>query len=67
MNVEEEVSRFEEEHAIDVRWASDSAKYKDALVLTTQRRYKAALAEVERLVVQRLFELTKLGMSGLGT
>ncbi|KAJ7843840.1 hypothetical protein B0H13DRAFT_2239265 [Mycena leptocephala] len=65
MNVEEEVSCFEEEHAIDVRWASDSAKYKDALVLTTQRRYKAALAEVERLVVQRLFELTKLGMSGL--
>ncbi|KAJ6594081.1 hypothetical protein B0H19DRAFT_919089, partial [Mycena capillaripes] len=31
----------------------------------TQRKYREALAEVERLVVQRLFELTKLGMSGL--
>ncbi|KAJ7756906.1 hypothetical protein B0H14DRAFT_2245062, partial [Mycena olivaceomarginata] len=31
----------------------------------TERKYREALTEVERLVVQRLFELTKLGMSGL--
>ncbi|KAF8200635.1 hypothetical protein K438DRAFT_1504905, partial [Mycena galopus ATCC 62051] len=31
----------------------------------TERKYREAVTEVERLVVQRLFELTKLGMSGL--
>ncbi|KAJ6550351.1 hypothetical protein B0H10DRAFT_1737983, partial [Mycena sp. CBHHK59/15] len=35
------------------------------LVVTTERRYRAAVAEVERLVVMRLFELTKMGMSGV--
>ncbi|KAF7369452.1 hypothetical protein MVEN_00274600 [Mycena venus] len=40
-------------------------EYKDGFVVATQRKYRTALAEVERLVVQRLFELTKLGMSGL--
>jgi hypothetical protein len=28
--------------------------------------YRSALDELERLVVQRLFELSKLGMSGTG-
>jgi hypothetical protein len=36
-------------------------------MLLTERKYLIALAEVERLVVQRLLELTKLGMSGVGT
>ncbi|KAF7326889.1 hypothetical protein MVEN_02582800 [Mycena venus] len=51
--IEEDLCRFEESHGIT------------AGVLTTERRYRKALMEVERLVVQRLFELTKLGMSGL--
>ncbi|KAJ7853298.1 hypothetical protein B0H14DRAFT_2354415, partial [Mycena olivaceomarginata] len=62
---EEDLCRFEEEHTIAVRWTVDSKEYKDGVVLTTERKYRAALTEVERLVVQRLFELTKLGMSGL--
>ncbi|KAJ7713193.1 hypothetical protein B0H14DRAFT_2413947 [Mycena olivaceomarginata] len=63
--VEEDLCRFEEAHGIEVRWMPDSKEYKDGLTLTTQRKYREALTEVERLVVQRLFELTKLGMSGL--
>ncbi|KAJ7279762.1 hypothetical protein C8J57DRAFT_1434098 [Mycena rebaudengoi] len=63
--IEEGICRFEEEHSITERWAHNSQQYKDALVLMTERKYQAALAEVERLVVQRLFELTKLGMSGV--
>ncbi|KAJ7175579.1 hypothetical protein C8R46DRAFT_1160840 [Mycena filopes] len=63
--VEEELCRFEEEHLIPVRWTADSAEYKAGLTMATERKYRAALAEVERLVVQRLLELTKLGMSGL--
>ncbi|KAJ6614643.1 hypothetical protein B0H10DRAFT_1802889 [Mycena sp. CBHHK59/15] len=62
---EENTCRFEEENGIEVRWAPDSEEYKDALVVTTEHRYRAAVAEVERLVVMRLFELTKMGMSGV--
>ncbi|KAJ7284762.1 hypothetical protein C8J57DRAFT_1053159 [Mycena rebaudengoi] len=61
--IKEGVCRFEEEHKITLRWLPDSQPYKDAIILTTERKYRAALAEVERLVVQWLFELTKLGMS----
>ncbi|KAK7016037.1 hypothetical protein R3P38DRAFT_3321519 [Favolaschia claudopus] len=63
--MEEELCRFEEEHSIVVRWDPNSQQYKDGLSLATERKYREALTEVERLVVQRLFELTKLGMSGL--
>ncbi|KAJ7102688.1 hypothetical protein C8R43DRAFT_857483, partial [Mycena crocata] len=35
------------------------------LVLMSHRKYQAALAELERLVVQHLFELTKMGMTGV--
>ncbi|KAJ7697393.1 hypothetical protein B0H17DRAFT_928404 [Mycena rosella] len=65
ITIEEGVYRFEEEHCIEVRWATDSAQYREALATTTERKYKSALDLVERLVVQRLFEMTKLGMSGL--
>ncbi|KAJ7088984.1 hypothetical protein C8R44DRAFT_892604 [Mycena epipterygia] len=65
VTIEEGVCRFEEEHCIEVRWATDSAQYQEALAMTTDRKYKSALDLVERLVVQRLFEMTKLGMSGL--
>ncbi|KAJ7732772.1 hypothetical protein DFH07DRAFT_755155, partial [Mycena maculata] len=36
------------------------------LVLATERHYKLCVSELERLVVGRLFETTKLGMSGVG-
>ncbi|KAF7372184.1 hypothetical protein MVEN_00077600 [Mycena venus] len=48
-----------------VRWTPDSQEYQAGIVLTTEQRYHKALMEVERLVVQQLFELTKLGMSSL--
>ncbi|KAJ6473821.1 hypothetical protein C8R45DRAFT_935937 [Mycena sanguinolenta] len=47
---EEDLLCYEEEHHIATR-----------LKLATERKYRAALTEVERLVVQRLLELTKLG------
>ncbi|KAJ7101522.1 hypothetical protein B0H15DRAFT_769413 [Mycena belliarum] len=65
LTVQEGICRFEEEHGIEERWTTDSPQYQEALVVTTERRYQAALAEVERLVVQRLLELTKLNMSGV--
>lgn len=59
--------RFEEEHSIETRWTPSSQEYNDALVIVSQRTYRKALDTLERLFVQRLLELTKLGMNGVGT
>ncbi|KAJ7691944.1 hypothetical protein B0H17DRAFT_871604, partial [Mycena rosella] len=64
--VEEEVCEYEEEHHITERWIPGSKNYEDALILLSERSYKLALDRLESLVVKRLFELTKLGMSGVG-
>lgn len=48
------------------RWTPDCDAYKDAAQEQTLRKYRLALDSFERLVVQRLLELSKLGMSGLG-
>ncbi|KAJ7482796.1 hypothetical protein B0H11DRAFT_2193172 [Mycena galericulata] len=61
----EEVCRYEDVHGIEQRWTPASKEYTDALVVMTERRYKQAVSELERLVVGRLFETTKLGMSGV--
>lgn len=61
------VCQFEEDHGIQTRWTPSMPEYKDALVILTQRTYQRALDELERLFVQRLLELTKLGMNGVGT
>ena len=62
----EEVLRYEETHNIEVRWAPTMQEYEDGLVVVRERKYRRALDDLERLVVQRLFEMTKLGMSGVG-
>jgi hypothetical protein len=63
---EEEVIRFEEEHGFHERWEPDSDIYKETQKLLVERSYRRAVDNLERLVVQRLFELTKLGMNGVG-
>ncbi len=64
---DEELLRFEEEHSIVERWVPGSPQYTEALTLLAERKYRRAIDTLERLVVQRLFELTKLGMNGVGT
>jgi hypothetical protein len=64
--VNEETLRVEEALGIETRWMPDSPEYKEALVTLRERKYRRALDKLERLVVQRLFELTKIGMSGIG-
>ncbi|KAJ7740452.1 hypothetical protein DFH07DRAFT_751622 [Mycena maculata] len=59
----EEVCLYEDLHNIPARWTPVSKEYKDALVVATERRYKKCVSELEHLVVGRLFETTKLGMS----
>ncbi|KJA19638.1 hypothetical protein HYPSUDRAFT_143419 [Hypholoma sublateritium FD-334 SS-4] len=40
--------------------------YKDSQALLAEQKYCRCIDELERLVVQQLFEMTKLGMSGVG-
>lgn len=63
---EEELIRFEEEHNIAERWTPRSPEYIDTSKLLSERTYRRAVDNLERLVVQRLLELTKLGMNGVG-
>jgi hypothetical protein len=66
LGIQEEVCRIEEVLGIEARWTSNSPEYQDALTVLNQRKYRRALDKLERLLVQRMFELTKLGMSGVG-
>ncbi|KAJ6568722.1 hypothetical protein B0H19DRAFT_1065531 [Mycena capillaripes] len=63
--VHEEVCDYEDEHQITARWVPGSKDYEDAVILLGERNYRVALDKLESLVVKRLFELTKLGMSGV--
>ncbi|KAJ7670822.1 hypothetical protein DFH06DRAFT_981090 [Mycena polygramma] len=48
------------------RWTSDSREWQEAAELVSTRRYRLAVNRLEELVVKRLFELTKMNMSGTG-
>lgn len=60
------VFNFEIQLGISDRWTADSAEYKWYKEEAILQDYRKALDELERLVVMRLFELSKLGMSGTG-
>ena len=60
------VDKHEAELGIEVRWIPGSSEYNAILVELYLRDYRHALDRLEYLVVQRMFELSKLGMSGVG-
>ncbi|KAG6808337.1 hypothetical protein H0H92_004439 [Tricholoma furcatifolium] len=47
-------------------WTLQSEEWKHTAVLVGRRRYQRCLDELERLVVSRMFELTKMNMSQTG-
>ena len=49
-----------------VRWTPDSAEWKEAKRLVSEADYRRCLDRLEGLIVARLFEFTKLNMSGTG-
>ena len=65
-NMEELAGHLEVQLGIDKWWEIGSEHYnwfrEEALLL----KYHSALDELERLVVMRLFELSKLSLSGTG-
>ncbi|KAL0567338.1 hypothetical protein V5O48_014650, partial [Marasmius crinis-equi] len=62
----EDLLDFETEHDHFRRWQPTDAEYQQTLQAMCARNYRRTLERLERLVVQRLLELTKLNMSGLG-
>ncbi|RXW12165.1 hypothetical protein EST38_g13690 [Candolleomyces aberdarensis] len=64
--VTQEVVAMEAKLNITSRWDSSMPEYLNALQYMAERRYRKALDNLERLVVQRLFELHRLNVSGIG-
>jgi hypothetical protein len=64
---EQYVFTLEKQRGIADRWEPGSSEFQHYEEEAQLQDYRAALDELERLVVQRLFELSKLGMSGTGT
>ncbi|KAG1876937.1 hypothetical protein C8R48DRAFT_745440 [Suillus tomentosus] len=60
------VMHYKHQMALDSRWGPDHPERMKAQSRITNRLFHKAVDDVERLVVMRLLELTKLQMSGLG-
>lgn len=65
-NTDQRVALYENQLGLPSRWLITSDEYKDVKKKVVEREYHRALDELERLVVQRLFELTKMNLSGTG-
>lgn len=60
------VSEFEEALGVSDRWSPTSEEYLAAKKYLVERKYRLALDHLEKLVVQRLFELQKTHLSSTG-
>jgi len=60
------VEDFETHMGLEERWTSSHPEYVQVQSRIVNALYHKAVNDVERLVVMRLLELTKLQMSGLG-
>ncbi|PPQ92117.1 LOW QUALITY PROTEIN: hypothetical protein CVT25_007973 [Psilocybe cyanescens] len=60
------VLRYEDKHNIPIQWTPTMQEYEEAFVILCEQKYCRALDNLERLVVQHLFKMKKLGMSGVG-
>ena len=63
---EHRVVQLEDQLEIHDQWGPNAAEYQSVVEDMTWRQYRLALDELERLVVQHLFELSKLNVSGTG-
>ncbi|KAG6871113.1 hypothetical protein C0993_003812, partial [Termitomyces sp. T159_Od127] len=53
--------------AREQRWTFSSSEFIDISKYITRRKYEKALDKLQKLVIQRLFELQKLNLSYTGT
>lgn len=52
---------------IPQRWQPGDREYEETVKYIIERKYQQALGHLQRLVIQRLFELHKLNVSQTGT
>lgn len=62
-----QVLELEVQMGITKRWTLDTPEYVETARYIHERRYHRALNHLQRLVIQRLFELHRLNLSGIGT
>ncbi|KAI5989484.1 hypothetical protein EDD15DRAFT_2171323 [Pisolithus albus] len=60
------VQELEGRLGISRRWVPEDEEWRAAARLVANRKYQRALDNVERLVVSRIFELSKMNQSGTG-
>jgi hypothetical protein len=63
---EQAVMRIGDQLGLQEEWKKESPEYKAVKEGMVMQGYQLALDELEQLVVQRLFELAKLNMTGTG-
>ena len=61
-----EVLELENHMGITKRWTPATREYTETVRYIAERRYHQALNRLQRLVTQRLFELHRLNLSGIG-
>jgi hypothetical protein len=61
-----QVLELEEHMGITKRWTPDTPEYAETIRYISERQYHKALNNLQRLVTQRLFELHRLNLSGVG-
>jgi hypothetical protein len=63
----EQVQELESILAIAERWTTESPKWVETVAAIKQRKYQLALNGLELLIVERIFELTKMNQLETGT
>ena len=63
--LENDVLEMELAMNITRRWSANDESYQNTVQYIAERQYRQALAHLEKLVVQRLFELHKMNLSHL--
>ena len=61
-----QVLELEDRMGIMQRWTPATPEYTEMVRYISERRYHQALNNLQRLVTQRLFELQRLNLSGVG-
>ena len=65
-NCLKQIVNMEVSMGIDRRWDPSTPEYMETLGYLSTRTYQRALEELQRLVIQRLFELHKMNISATG-
>ncbi|KAG8696739.1 hypothetical protein FRC08_006965 [Ceratobasidium sp. 394] len=66
LTLQQAVADFEEKHNISTPWTRNMKEWKDAEAIRRNRDLQRCIDDLERLSVQRIFELSRAGLRGLG-